>query len=170
MEKSYAYRRLRLFPPDFALPMVAPADIGSVVARLLTEEADHAGVRYVEGPAPYSAADVAGAFADALGRDVRAVETPRSEWIATFRSLGFSPAAAASYARMTVITIDHAEPLESAGRGVTTLRGRAGPGRRSNGLARLGRGSACRSLFADPRISDPESHGRERFPGRRQRT
>lgn len=96
------------FPPDFALPMVAPADLGRVAARLLVEEVDHAGVRYVEGPVPYSAADVARAFAAALSRDVRPVETPRSEWADTLQAFGFSPAAAASYARMTAITLDGA--------------------------------------------------------------
>lgn len=109
------------FPPEFELPMVAPADIGRVAARLLTEEADHTGVRNVEGPAPYSAADVAHAFADALGRGVRAVEIPRLQWIDTFQSLGFSPAAAVSYARMTGITLDHLEQAEAPERGATTL-------------------------------------------------
>jgi uncharacterized protein YbjT (DUF2867 family) len=109
------------FPPDFALPMVAPADVGHAAARLLVEEVDHAGVRYVDGPEPYSAADVARAFAAALGRDVRAVEIPRSEWIATFQSFGFSPAAAASYARMTALTLDGAERPETPERGPTTL-------------------------------------------------
>lgn len=109
------------FPPEFELPMVAPADIGAVAARLLTEEAAHTGVRNVEGPAPYSAADVAHAFADALGRDVRTVEIPRLQWIATFQSLGFSPAAAVSYARMTGMTLDHLEQSEAPERGSTTL-------------------------------------------------
>ena len=109
------------FPPGFALPMVAAADVGCVAARLLTEEVDHTGVRYLEGPAPYSPADVARAFARALGRDVRAVETPRSEWMGTFQALGFSPAAAASYARMTEITLESAERPEAPERGLTTL-------------------------------------------------
>jgi uncharacterized protein YbjT (DUF2867 family) len=109
------------FPPDFTLPMVAPADVGRVAARLLTAESDHIGVRYAEGPAAYSAADVAHAFAQALGCDVRAVETPRSEWMAAFKALGFSPAAAASYARMTALTLDGAERPETPARGGTTL-------------------------------------------------
>jgi uncharacterized protein YbjT (DUF2867 family) len=109
------------FPSDLALPMVAPADVGRVAARLLTEEIAHTGVRYVEGPAAYSPGDVAAAFARALGRDVRTVETPRSELAATFRALGFSEVAAASYARMTEVTIDSAERPEAPERGPTTL-------------------------------------------------
>jgi uncharacterized protein YbjT (DUF2867 family) len=93
-------------PAALALPMVAPADVGRVAARLMTEEAEHVGIRYVEGPSAYSPTDVAGAFAAALGREVHVVEAPRERWEETFRSLGFSPAAAASYARMTEITVD----------------------------------------------------------------
>jgi uncharacterized protein YbjT (DUF2867 family) len=109
------------FPSDFALPMVAPADLGRVAARLLTSEIDHTGVRYVEGPTTYTPADVAHAFAQALGRDVRAVETPRSEWLSAFQALGFSPAAAASYARMTAVTVDRVERPDTPERGHTTL-------------------------------------------------
>jgi uncharacterized protein YbjT (DUF2867 family) len=108
-------------PAGFALPMVAPADLGRVGARLLTEEVDHQGVRYVEGPTTYSAADVARAFAQVLGRDVQTVETPRSEWVTAFQALGFSPVAATSYARMTAITLDHLERPEKPERGPTTL-------------------------------------------------
>jgi uncharacterized protein YbjT (DUF2867 family) len=108
-------------PSDLSLPMVAPADLGRAAARLLTTEVDHTGVRYVEGPTAYSPADVARAFAHALGRDVRTVETPRSEWIATFRTLGFSPAAADSYARMTALTVDGPMRPEAPERGPTTL-------------------------------------------------
>lgn len=110
------------FPPDFALPMVAPVDLGRVAARLLAEEVDHTGVRYVEGPVPYSAADVAHAFAAALGREVRTVATPRSEWVGALQAFGFSPAAAASYARMMAITLDGAyERPEVPERGPTPL-------------------------------------------------
>lgn len=108
-------------PADFALPMVAPADLGRVAARLLTEDVDDAGVHYVEGPGPYAAEDVARAFADALGRGVRVAETPRAAWVDAFRALGFSAAAAASYARMTGATLDGAERPATPERGPTTL-------------------------------------------------
>lgn len=110
-----------LFPPALAIPMVAPADVGRAAARLLTDELGHSGIRSVEGPAPCSAADVAHAFAAALGRDVAAVETPRSQWAEAFQSLGFSPVAAASYTAMTAITIDGFERPAAPVRGATTL-------------------------------------------------
>jgi uncharacterized protein YbjT (DUF2867 family) len=108
-------------PSDFVLPMVAPADLGRVAVRLMTEEIEHTGVRYVEGPKTYSPADVAQALARALGRDVRTVETPRSEWVAAFQALGFSLVAATSYARMTALTVDSLERPEAPERGPTTL-------------------------------------------------
>jgi uncharacterized protein YbjT (DUF2867 family) len=109
-------------PEDFALPMVAAADLGRVGARLLTDDAGQTGRHYVEGPRVYSPADVARAFSVALAREVRVVEIPRAEWEATFRTLGFSAAAAASYARMTEITVDSgAERPASPERGRVTL-------------------------------------------------
>jgi uncharacterized protein YbjT (DUF2867 family) len=109
------------FPADFALPMAAPADLGRVAARLLTEDVAHAGVHHVEGPERYTPDDVARAFAQALARDVRVAVTPPAAWLETFRALGFSAAAAASYARMTEVTL--AEPAWPAApeRGRTTL-------------------------------------------------
>ncbi len=110
-----------VFPPDFVLPMVAPADVGRVAARLLTDDVDRASVHYVEGPEPYAAADVASAFAQALDRDVRVAEIPRAAWLDTFRALGFSPAAASSYARMTEVTLAGPERPVAPERGTTTL-------------------------------------------------
>jgi uncharacterized protein YbjT (DUF2867 family) len=94
------------FPVDLALPMVAPQDLGREAARLLTDEAEPAGVRHVEGPSSYTPRDVARAFAAVLGREVTAVETPRSAWAESLQAMGFSPPAAASYARMMAITVD----------------------------------------------------------------
>lgn len=95
-----------MLPPDLKLPMVAPADLGAVAARLLQGDDDPAALVYVEGPERYSSADVAAAFGRALGRDVRPVAISRDNWEATYRRLGFSAAAAASYARMTALSVD----------------------------------------------------------------
>lgn len=95
-----------LFPPDFKLPMVAPQDLGQAAARLLTAPVGREELHYVEGPERYSAADVAAAFAEALGRPVKVVVTPRDRWEEAFREIGFSEAAAGSYAGMTAITLD----------------------------------------------------------------
>lgn len=98
-----------MFPVDFMLPMAAPEDLGRTAARLLMEPVGKTGLHNVEGPARYAASDVARAFADALGRPVKVVATPRESWVETFTTLGFSPAAADSYARMTGATLD--QPL-----------------------------------------------------------
>ncbi len=95
-----------MLPADLAIPMVAPADLGVVAARLLQEDVGRTGVHHVEGPARYCANDVASAFARALGRDVAVAVTPREGWEDAYRAFGFSPAAALAYARMTAVTVD----------------------------------------------------------------
>ncbi|WP_432769953.1 MAG: NmrA family NAD(P)-binding protein [Sphingopyxis sp.] len=111
-----------MYPADLALPMAAPRDLGKVAAdRLLSPVAD-TGVRYVEGPDRYSSNDVAQAFAEALGRPVEVVVTPREQWEEAFRKFGFSKPAAASYARMTAVSLDgRFDYDERSIRGGTTL-------------------------------------------------
>lgn len=111
-----------LFPADLALPMVAPHDLGQAVATRLSSSLDDVGVRYVEGPRLYTSDDVARAFSQALGRPVAVEVTPRDRWKQAFLGLGFSDAAAESYARMTAVAVDSGfdvsgDPL----RGTTTL-------------------------------------------------
>ncbi|MES2054574.1 MAG: NmrA family NAD(P)-binding protein [Pseudomonadota bacterium] len=103
-----------MYPVDFALPMVAPQDLGAQAARLLTEPAGQTGTHYVEGPERYCSADVAAAFAAALDKPVRAVATPRAQWVEGYQALGFSAAAADSYARMTATTLDGRYDLPDA--------------------------------------------------------
>ncbi len=111
------------FPADFALPMVAPRDLGEAVADFLTEPVGRTGVRHVEGPRHYTPRDVADAMAAVVGRPVELQVVPRGQWRSTFERLGFSEAAARSYARMTEITLDGGcEQPESPRRGSTTLR------------------------------------------------
>ena len=111
------------FPADFLLPMVAPVDLGRAAARRLTESADTNGLHHVEGPRQYSARDVADAFATALKRPVEVEVVPREQWEAAFRAIGFSEAAAHSYARMTGATLDeHYEMPGEPERGTVTLQ------------------------------------------------
>lgn len=112
-----------LFPADFLLPMVSPDDLGEVAARLLIASQPGFHIHPVEGPRRYTPADVASAFAQALGRDVRPQVTPRDEWYAAYRHLGFSNAAARSYERMTDVTLrgDYEMPTAPI-RGATTLQ------------------------------------------------
>ncbi|MGJ5630989.1 NmrA family NAD(P)-binding protein [Nostoc sp. CALU 1950] len=87
-------------PLEHKIPMVCAADIGRTVAQAMTE--DWTGQRIIElhGAADYSPNDVAAAFAAALGRDVRAVAVPESDWQATISRFGFSPEAVNSYSEM----------------------------------------------------------------------
>jgi len=113
-----------LLPGDLAIPMVAPEDLGHVAARLLiAPPAREPALHNVEGPQRYSPNDVAAAFAHALGKAVEVHVTPRSGWIAAYRRLGFSEAAAASYARMTAVSVDGGfRTPSSTERGVVTLQ------------------------------------------------
>lgn len=111
-----------MLPADMKIPMVAPADLGKAAARHLLEPPHDQNIHHVEGPHRYSPQDVADAFAAALGKPVKVEVTPRDQWVAAFRKLGFSAAAAESYARMTAVSVDSgftmSEPFE---RGETAL-------------------------------------------------
>jgi uncharacterized protein YbjT (DUF2867 family) len=111
-----------MYDPDLAIPMAAPRDLGEIAARRLVSPLDDVGIRYVEGPRRYSSADVARAFSQALGRPVELDVTPRDKWKEAYRSLGFSEAAADSYARMAAVSVDSGfEMPGDALRGSTTL-------------------------------------------------
>jgi len=111
-----------MFPADFVLPMVAPADLGKAAARRLTSSITDIDTIEIEGPQRYSANDVARIFASVLGRPVTAVATPRAEWVNTFQKGGFSKPAAESYARMTGATVDgEVPPLSAKQKGETSL-------------------------------------------------
>lgn len=111
-----------MFAADLSIPMVAPRDLGAMAAELLMSSPDDAGVRYAEGPSRYTPADVAKAFSKALARPVEVVVTPRDKWKESFLNLGFSEAAADSYARMTAVSVDGGFDMpDNAWRGTTTL-------------------------------------------------
>ena len=102
--------------------MVAPKDLGVAAAGRLTSSIADSGIRHVEGPARYSPADVAAAFANALQRPVALAVTPREQWIDAYLRLGFSRSAAESYARMTAVSVDGGfDSPDEAIRGSTSL-------------------------------------------------
>jgi uncharacterized protein YbjT (DUF2867 family) len=110
------------FPADFVLPMVAPRDIGQLAARLMTEPVENTGLHNIEGPKRYSSINVAAAFAKALQKPVKVVETPRDQWIKTMQTMGFSNEAAASFSNMTTLAIEGKMPTcDSVTRGVVSL-------------------------------------------------
>lgn len=110
-----------MFPADLRLPMAAPRDLGRAAVQRLLSSSQDATIQYVEGPARYSANDVARAFGQALRREVHVVVIPRSEWVATYRQQGFSEAAAQSYARMTAVAMDELDIPDDSLRGQVTL-------------------------------------------------
>lgn len=111
-----------MIPKDMKIPMVAPADLGCAAAERLLSPLDDTGVRTIEGPASYSPADVAGAFARALHCEIGLAVTEAGKFREAFLALGFSDAAADSYARMTALSIDLGfDPKDDAWRGTTSL-------------------------------------------------
>lgn len=111
-----------LFPADLLIPMVAPRDMGQAAAERLSAPVSDAGIRYIEGPKHYSPAEVARAFAIALGRPVELAVTPREKWTEAFLRLGFSAPAAASYTRMTEVSVDRGfDSVDDPWRGSTSL-------------------------------------------------
>jgi uncharacterized protein YbjT (DUF2867 family) len=110
------------YPADFALPMVAPRDIGQVAARLLMEPIEHRKLHFVEGPRRYTSRDVAAAFATKVNRMIEVAVVPRDRWVETLKGMGFSDRAAESFANMTAATLDGPFPEESLPiRGTTSL-------------------------------------------------
>ena len=95
-----------LLPKALKAPMVAPQDVGELAARLLAAPVEETGTYSIEGPETYTPEDVATALSAVLGRDVTVDEIPRSQWLEFYRSHGFCPEAAQSYATMTGIFVD----------------------------------------------------------------
>lgn len=77
-----------LQPLDRAIPMIATGDIGALAAKLLQEEWRGARVVELEGPQRTSPHDIAAAFAEVLGKPVRAQAVPRESWESLFVSQG----------------------------------------------------------------------------------
>ena len=77
-----------LQPLDQAVPMVATADVGRIAAQLLQETWTGPRIVELEGPARTSPNDIAAAFANALGRPVRAEPIARDQWETLFTAQG----------------------------------------------------------------------------------
>ena len=74
-------------PTGRKVPMIATEDIGAEVAKLLTTE--WTGKRFIELGSMVSSDDLATAFAQVLGRDVKAQPIPREAWTPTLEQMGF---------------------------------------------------------------------------------
>ncbi|ARM88133.1 NAD(P)-binding domain-containing protein [Rhizobium sp. CIAT894] len=69
-------------PIDAQFPTISAPDLGVISARLLLDEGTWGIERilHAEGPRRYSAADVAAAMGELLGRQVAAMALPRDQW------------------------------------------------------------------------------------------
>lgn len=81
-----------LQPLDRPIPMVATADIGRTAAELLRETWTGSRVVELEGPVRIAPRDIAAAFAQILGRPVRAEILPREAWAGFFEGMGMKHA------------------------------------------------------------------------------
>ncbi|MCA1288385.1 NmrA family NAD(P)-binding protein [Salipiger bermudensis] len=110
------------FPADLSLPMVAPAELGEAATRRLMTGTNDTGIEHVEGPARYSARDVAAAVAAATSRSVEVQEIPPEALEDAFLQFGFSEEAAASYACMTRRVIDgKTDTAKTCRKGATSI-------------------------------------------------
>lgn len=110
-----------LYPEDFTLPMVAPADIAMQASKLLQAPAQENQLVYLEGPRRYSPADVAAAFGNALQKEVKVTVIEESNWMNFLIEAGFSESAAISMANMTRATLLNKQEPDNYEKGATTL-------------------------------------------------
>ncbi|UPK68692.1 NAD(P)H-binding protein [Chitinophaga filiformis] len=89
------------FPPELSIPMVSPEEVATFVANVIQKEEEDGKIFELTGPAAYSSNDVAKAFSDALGKEVKAVQIPKEQWESTLREIGFSPDAIRNFIEMT---------------------------------------------------------------------
>lgn len=87
-----------LQPVDRPFPMVATADVGAEVARLLLEGWE--GRRIVEIGSYCTPARIAEALGTALGRPVVAQPIPRDQWDAVLAHMGLTPEQAVNWGEM----------------------------------------------------------------------
>lgn len=79
-----------LQPTDREFPMVATADIGAEIARLLMGDS-WSGRKIVELGSRYTPNDLAQAMSETLGQPVKARAIPREHWTATLEAMGMPP-------------------------------------------------------------------------------
>ena len=101
-----------MFDADFALPMVAPEDLGRHAATLMTDartgtylSRGRGATRRRTSPTPSPPRWIA-----RCGSKRR----PRDQWVPAFKAIGFSDEAAESYARMTAATVDSGAEMPDA--------------------------------------------------------
>lgn len=94
------------FPSDLELPMIAPADVASFIADVLTGDVAWRPLYEISGPRLYSASDIARIIGDAVGKKVRLYVMVPADWHSTLLEAGFSESGARNLADMTQAVID----------------------------------------------------------------
>jgi uncharacterized protein YbjT (DUF2867 family) len=109
-----------LQPLDKTFPMVATGDVGLVAGELIQESWRGLRIVELEGPRRVSPNDLAGAFANALGKPVRVETVPRNTWEGLFRAQGMKHPTP----RMRMLDGFNESWIEFADRGVNAIKGR----------------------------------------------
>jgi uncharacterized protein YbjT (DUF2867 family) len=107
------------YPVDMKISMVSPIDVAAYAQDILTKNDDGSKIYELLGH-DYSSADVAQAFANALGREVKAQQIPRDQWEKTLREAGFSPDGIRNFIEMTELVV--AGKTKPEANGTTILR------------------------------------------------
>jgi uncharacterized protein YbjT (DUF2867 family) len=107
------------YPIEMKIPMVSPMDVAAYSQDILTKDDNEGKIYELLGP-DYSSADVAEAFANALGREVKAQQIPRDQWEKTLKETGFSPDGIKNFVEMTELVVSGKTKPEA--NGTTILR------------------------------------------------
>lgn len=114
------------YPVDLQISMISPMDVAEFAANIVAGNESGNKIYEVFGPASYSSADVAQAFAQALHISVKAQQIPRNKWGDTLRKIGFSDDAIKNFIAMTDAVISGDVKAENVGtvalHGKTTLQ------------------------------------------------
>ncbi|MGN7885358.1 NAD(P)H-binding protein [Dyadobacter endophyticus] len=103
------------FPVDFKIPMLSPDDVGHFAAEIMLNDDRDMTIYELSGPASLSSADVAKAFSEVLGKEIKAQQIPRGQWEETLRSIGFSPDGIRNFIEMTEAVITGRSQAEGNG-------------------------------------------------------
>lgn len=109
------------FPVDLSIPMVSPEEVAAFVADVIQKEEEDGKIFELSGAA-YSSEDVAKAFSDALGKEVKAEQIPREKWESTLLEVGFTPDAIRNFIEMTEAVISGKAKPEKKGPELVKLK------------------------------------------------
>jgi uncharacterized protein YbjT (DUF2867 family) len=93
------------FPPDLSIPMVAPYDVATFAADVMTGVVEYKPL-YEIHHSYYSAEDIAREMGSAIGKEVTVAAIPQGEWISSLKQVGFSDSGASNLSLMTGAVVD----------------------------------------------------------------